>query len=216
MFPVHQANYATRDTDTSIVHKFNLDANVQNSQFFVYSTTSLQRRNCFRTLKLARSHNLQNLLPSIFLVSMALKSGYILTSHTDEAGNRWKWSNADIVAWFNGRESLNRAIHRHFSWVIQPAGSANCEDQENCSKASQTNAQVLWQSKIAAWKAFLDSRCIDGLPGKYCSACNASFKKSYNEQLAITWETLPINFHLPKLEADAGDGSLGVDASTSA
>lgn len=204
-FPEDLKDYATNFTDSEIVY----GDEEESPRFFMKSSTSLGTRHCIALLSIARTHGLDSLLPRIFFSTMGISRKCIANPYQDGTGASWELSKADVAAWIHGREMLTIATRRHFSWFLSEPPES-CESKSACAKASALNAEHFWSARLIAAMTFVDSGCIDYLPGTYCDSCEALYKSMYDKELLVTWSMLPSYFDLPSMQVVQSDCSSSV------
>lgn len=198
-FPDRLEDFKTYDTDSTHLDADGYVPNPSAGQsIFAKTSVSLHRIHCIPLIVMARSRDLESLLPTLFFTSLRLRPNLI----TAETGKSWSLANDDLTRWIRGQRCSRPFIVNSDGFSSQ--GLAPTVARSTVARASRRNTHRVWDDKCLPWMILLDSGYIDSLPGKYCQACNKELKQKYEEERLVTWKNLSKRFDLaPSLEGAA-------------
>ncbi|KAH8101967.1 hypothetical protein BXZ70DRAFT_1007192 [Cristinia sonorae] len=203
-FPSDLESFATPISRYALMIEYDEEAEEEDSPaYFPQSSTSLKNYDAFAVIKLARSFDLNDILPAAFYTCAQMDNASVASTPLP-GDEMYRLSDEDREACMDGQDALRSAMLRSFKWLLR-GPQKGCETLEKCQAASRENTKNLWGNAIGYCDALIDNAWIDALPGKYCRVCLRRAKREYDQERVTTWNKLREYFNLPYPQDSSGD-----------
>ncbi|TCD70984.1 hypothetical protein EIP91_000482 [Steccherinum ochraceum] len=196
-FPEKLEDYATARTRSELFsRKIGRD-------YYCNASISLAFLDCRDTIDLARSHNLDDLLPAAFHAFASAPTVDILEWGTPGGIQ-------DILRVLEGRERLDHAARRNLHAAASLVSTGDCKNPERCRSARVSLVRQLAVHRMARNLCLLDHGMFESEFHIYvCAPCTKLRNDLWEEKRAETWSKLREYFDLPPASAPvADDGQL--------
>ncbi|TCD70987.1 hypothetical protein EIP91_000485 [Steccherinum ochraceum] len=172
---------------------------------------SLSLGDCRAVINLARSFNLEYLLPAAFYACAQIPTEQLVLPKYGRiiGGASWVLSSEDLVLCLNLKEWLNLTLRENIADCLETVGESwsDC-DNSGPNPCMELKNRILFRlSRVnIGTSALLDDAILEDepLPIDFCGACTSDCRDAYEESRQATWTKLRERFDPPRVQSVEG------------
>ncbi|TCD70989.1 hypothetical protein EIP91_000487 [Steccherinum ochraceum] len=196
-FPDKLEDFANSRTRTALYDSDDM------TKYYQTSDITIVFHHCRHVIKLARSHDLDSMLPAAFYSCAQMTIQGIVA----RTGLPYELSDADIVRCLQGRNTLKLTLRRSLLDAVRQAGleGSDCQNIVSCTSKKTRMVEQLCHYDLGPY-ALLDHGILRRILAiDVCPACIMRCNSTYDAAKQETWTNLRTHFDLPPPPPPVGD-----------